>query len=84
MSAPVMGVSAQEPVVLEKIVIDKIWPGTRVGYCLLTDGDSQYVAYDDSDRNMAVAQRKLGEASFTKSVLPSRQGWDLHNYIMAG
>lgn len=73
--------SGEGPAVMEKIVVDKIWPATRVGYCLLTHGDRQYVAYYDSDRNMAVAQRQLGEADFSKTILPSRQTWDSHNYI---
>ncbi|MFU8779814.1 MAG: BNR repeat-containing protein [Kiritimatiellia bacterium] len=81
MIASVMFVSARDMDVMEKIVVDSIWPGTRVGYALLTHGDRQYVAYYDSDRNMAVAQRKRGETEFSKTVLPSRQTWDSHNYI---
>ncbi len=73
--------SREPPAVLEKVVIDKIWSAVPVGFILLTHGDTQYVAYYDSDRNMAVGQRTLTEKSFTKTVLPSNQGWDSHNYI---
>lgn len=73
--------AAGEPVVEEKVVVDTIWSAVPVGFALLTDGDRQYVAYYDSDRRMAVGQRKLGEPKFSKTVLPSHQGWDSHNYI---
>lgn len=70
------------PRVLETVVVDKIWSAVSVRFCLLTHGDMQYVAYYDADRNMAVAQRKLTESAFRdKTVLPSKQGWDSHNYI---
>lgn len=90
-----LSVTAAKPEVLEKVVVDKIWPGVPVRYCLLTHGDTQYVAYYNVDRRTVVAQRKLGEPSFTKMVLPSEsdkpprhsrktstiQGWDAHNYL---
>lgn len=83
------------PVVEEKIIIDKIWSSVRVGFCLLTHGDMQYVAYYNADRRMVVGMRKLGGEFFTTKVLPSKsskppresseastiQGWDSHNYI---
>lgn len=73
--------SKKAPVVEEKVVVDTIWPGVPVRYCLYTHGDVQYVVYYDGDRNMAIAKRKLSEKTFTKQVLPSKQGWDSHNYI---
>ncbi len=33
--------------------------GFPVGFCLLTDGDRQYVAYYDAERWVCVARRKL-------------------------
>lgn len=75
------GAMAGEPVVTEKVVVDEIWSAVSVGFCLLTHGENQYVAYYDAERNMAVGQRKLSEKRFAKTVLPSRQGWDSHNYI---
>lgn len=86
---------ADEPVVEESIVLDKVWSAVSVGFCLLTHGDRQYVAYYNADRRMVVAMRDLSEPSFTKKILPSEsdkpprrthktstiQGWDSHNYI---
>ena len=94
-SATLFSATAAEPEVLEKLVVDKIWPGVPVRYCLLTYDDTQYVAYYNADRRTVVAQRKLGESSFTKKVLSSEsdkpprhskqtstiQGWDAHNYL---
>lgn len=90
---PENGTTSGQPTVQEKIVIDKIWSAVRAGFCLLTHGDNQYVAYYNSDRRMVVAMRKLSDKEFTKTVLPSStdtykrgkggtmQGWDSHNYI---
>lgn len=87
--------TAPAPVVKEAVVVDSIWPAVPVRYCLLTHEQMQYVAYYNADRRMAVAQRKLGEDTFEKFVLPSEsdkpprhtkltttiQGWDSHNSI---
>lgn len=59
------------PEVMERIVIDKIWSAVPVGFCLLTHGDRQYVAYYNADRRMVVAMRSLAEDRFTRTVLPS-------------
>ncbi len=70
------------PVVLEAVDVDTIWSAVPVRFCLLTHGDMQYVAYYDSERRMAVVQRKLSEKAFRdKTILPSTQGWDSHNYL---
>jgi len=85
----------EEPKVLEEVTIDKVWSAVRVRFCLLTDGDRQYVAYYNADRRMVVAARSLPGGAFTRFVLPSRspnpprgtgdsstvQGWDSHNDI---
>lgn len=69
-------------VVLEAVNVDTIWSAVPVRFCLLTHGDTQYVAYYDSERRMAVVQRNLSEPAFRdKTVLPSTQGWDSHNSI---
>ncbi len=52
-----------------------------VGFCLLTHGDRQYVAYYDKDHRMTVASRMLGSDKWQYQVLPSKVGWDSHNYI---
>lgn len=84
-----------QPVIQERIVLDKIWSAVPVRFCLLTHGDRQYVAYFNAERRMVVGMRSLAEHSFTKMILPSDsdappkrggprstiQGWDSHNYI---
>ncbi len=52
-----------------------------VGFCLLTAGDHQYVAYYDKDRQMTVASRTLDSDQWKYQVLPTSVGWDTHNYI---
>ncbi len=67
--------------------IDRVWEIARVpsdfpvGFCLLTDGDRQYVAYYDADHRMTVAARDRSESEWTRAVLPSKVGWDSHNYV---
>jgi hypothetical protein len=55
--------------------------GFPVGFCLLTAGKTQYVAYYDKLRRMTVASRPLDSNKWTYQVLPSKVGWDSHNYI---
>jgi hypothetical protein len=52
-----------------------------VGFCLLTRGDQQYVAYYNEQHQMFVAERRLGQRDWRKMKLPSKVGWDSHNYI---
>ncbi|MDD2599742.1 MAG: BNR repeat-containing protein [Kiritimatiellae bacterium] len=52
-----------------------------VGFCLLTKGERQFVAYYDAQHRMTVAARTLGSDQWQYKVLPSEVGWDSHNYI---
>lgn len=52
-----------------------------VGFCLLTKGDRQYVGYFDKDRQMTVASRMMNSDPWRYQTLPSKIGWDSHNYI---
>ena len=74
------------------IKIDKVWAGHPVGFCLLTHGDIQYIAYYNADRHMVVGQRNLQDDIFDIYVLPPKErtpedrtstivGWDSHNGI---
>lgn len=72
---------AEVPTVLDVFDVAPAWSGHSVGYCLLTDGDHQFVAYYDESRGMTVAQRKLGSDGWTFKVLPHRVNWDSHHYI---
>ena len=65
----------------ESLEIARVPSDFRVGFCLLTDGDRQYVAYYDQHRRMTVASRQLDSDVWQYQVLPSKVGWDSHNYI---
>jgi hypothetical protein len=63
------------------IDVEPVWSGHPVGFALLTHPPHQFAAYYDAERQMTVAQRRLGEAKWTITKLPSKIGWDSHNYI---
>lgn len=65
----------------ESTVVAEVPSGFPVGFRLLTSGSTQYVAYYDRDHNMTVASRELGSGEWNRHVLPSRVGWDSHNFI---
>lgn len=66
-----------------RIFVDRVWSGHPVGFELRTDKDSnrQYIAYYNEDRAMTIASRILDSSEFIKQILPSKVGWDSHNYI---
>jgi len=77
------------------IVIDSVWAGHPVGFCLYTHGNRQYIAYYNANRNMVVGQRNLDNEKFDLHIMPptSREnaggtstvlGWDSHNYLTIG
>jgi hypothetical protein len=61
--------------------ISKVPSDFPVGFCLLTAGRRQYVAYYDKDRQMTVASRTLDSDQWQFQPLPSKVGWDSHNSI---
>ena len=67
--------------IVEALEIDTVPSWFPVGFCLLTHGEQQYVAYYNEQHQMVVAQRGLGEQLWRKIELPSKVGWDSHNYI---
>lgn len=67
--------------VAESMEIADVVSDFRVGFCLLTAGARQFVAFYDKERRMTVATRKLGSTEWTYRILPSEVGWDSHNYI---
>jgi hypothetical protein len=88
--------STKAPFVQEKILIDHVWAGHPVGFFLMTEGDKQYVAYYNADRQMIVGMRRLSDKKFTLATIKSKLnrpartgedasstmlGWDSHNYI---
>ena len=81
--------------ILQKIVIDSVWAGHRVGFSLYTHKNRQYIAYYNATRNIVVGQRNLEDQKFDLQTLPatSREtasgtstvlGWDSHNYLTIG
>ncbi len=67
--------------VVEEIEIGRVPAGFRVGFSLLTTPERQYVAYYDQDRNMTVASRRVNAKEWDTKVLPTKIGWDSHNYV---
>jgi hypothetical protein len=67
--------------VAEMIEVDKVPSWFPVGFGLLTHGAKQYVAYYDEKHRMMVACRRIGDRKWQKVELPSKVGWDSHNYI---
>ena len=65
----------------ESLEIARVPADFPVGFCLLTHGGRQYVAYYDEERRMTVASRPLDSTEWIYQVLPSKVGWDSHNYI---
>ena len=57
---------------VEQIIeIDSVWAGHRVGFCLFTDLDRQYIAYYNANRNMVVGQRNIDETNFSLFQMPA-------------
>lgn len=85
----------QDESIVQTIKIDSVWAGHPVGFCLLTHGQRQYIAYYNAERSMVVGQRNLDEDQFSLYVMPrtSREtsggtstvlGWDSHNSVTLG
>ncbi len=66
--------------VADRINIDTVPSWFPVGFSLLTRGDRQYVAYYDARHQMTVGVRTLGQRRWQTVKLPSKVGWDSHNY----
>jgi len=73
------GLCGAEPV--EEIPVSKVWSGHPVNFCLLTHGDRQYAGYYDQDRNLVVASRRLSRKTWVRKILPTKIGWDSHNFV---
>jgi hypothetical protein len=69
------------PVVEEVVDISDVWSGQPVFFSLITTGNQQLAAFYDADENMTVARRTLGSPTFTLARLPTKLGWDSHNYV---
>lgn len=65
----------------EVIELEPVWSGHPVGFSLVTHPPFQFAAYYDAERRMTVAQRRLDSKEWSFQRLPSRLGWDSHNYV---
>ncbi len=83
LSAP-LRVAIAEQVQMRKIPVAKGLASHPVngGHCLISDGEYQYIAFYDGDRQMTVGKRKLSETEWDLVKLPERVGWDTHNRIL--
>ena len=63
------------------VVVDKVPADFPVNFCLLTEGDYQYVAYYDTLHIMTIGCRKVDAGEWTFKKLDTKVGWDSHNYI---
>jgi hypothetical protein len=77
----IMDITRQHSVI-KAIKVADVWSGHPVGFDILTTATTQYVAYYDTARNMCIAQRKLDNEQWQKTILPTRVGWDSHNNVV--
>ena len=78
------GVVIAEQVEICKIPVAKGLASHPVngGRCLISDGEYQYIAFYDGERQMTVGKRKLSETEWDLVKLPERAGWDTHNRVV--
>ncbi len=70
-----------EPVVRQVIDVAPVWVGASAGYCLLTHGDKQFIAFYDDNRQMTVASRSLDSVKWQFARVGEFVLWDNHNYV---
>ena len=78
MSTPVVAATWR---VVEAVDIDDVPSWFPVEFSLLTHGGKHFVAYYSAEHEMTVAECKVGENKWRKQTLPSKVGWDSHNYV---
>jgi hypothetical protein len=66
---------------VERIEVAPVWAGCPVGFAMLTHSNRQFLAYYSAERVMTLAQRELNTNAWTFVELPSKLGWDSHNYV---
>ncbi|NLF68486.1 MAG: hypothetical protein GX575_05445 [Candidatus Anammoximicrobium sp.] len=67
--------------IVDTIDVDTVPSWFPVGFCLLTHGGRQYIAYYNEQHQMTVGQRAIGQRAWQTAALPSKVGWDSHNYL---
>ena len=66
---------------VEEIEIDSVIADFPVSFAMVTSAGWQFVAYYNKSRELSVASRKLTSKLWNYAILPTRVGWDSHNYI---
>jgi len=66
---------------VERLDVAPVWSGCPVGFAMLTHSNRQFLAYYNAARTMTLAQRELNTNVWTFVPLPSKLGWDSHNYV---
>jgi len=62
--------------------IAEVWPGSPVGFDLVTYGNQQFVAFYDQDRFLTIGSRPLDSSAWIfKRLNDQFEGWDAHDYI---
>jgi hypothetical protein len=61
--------------------IDDVPSWFPVNFCLFTHGGKHFVAYYDAGHGTTIAACPIGSDEWHKIKLPSRVGWDSHNYL---
>lgn len=74
--------TVQAAVIEKSLDIQPVWAGTSVGFCLLTSGKIQYVAFYDADKQLTVASRHLDAEDWQFKKLDEHVAWDSHNYVV--
>lgn len=72
---------AQPKNVIEAIEISNVVSAFPVRYAMKTYKGCQYIGYYDSDHNMVIAKRKPDSKQWQKTIMPTKIGWDSHNYV---
>lgn len=69
------------PSVVKKLSVANVWSGHPVGFELKHYNGRQYVGYYDANRHMTIAVRDGDSDVWEYQSLPSKVGWDSHNYV---
>lgn len=75
------GVFGQTLETVERIDVAPVWAGCPVSFAMLTHSNRQFLAFYSAERVMTLAQRELNTNAWTFVELPSKFGWDSHNYV---
>lgn len=71
----------QKVALVERLEVAPVWSGCPVGFAMLTHSNRQFLAFYSAERVMTLAQRELCTNAWTFVELPSKLGWDSHNYV---